>query len=396
MSAAPAILPASPPRPLGARARPLRVCFVNLGAYGTLDPSRAHPVGGEEVQHALLAGALARRADVSVSMVTCDIGQGRHQHVRGIDVHACYRPSAGVPGLRFIPRWIGLHRALDAADADVYYVSCAGALLGQVALFTSIKRRALVFRAASDGDCDPRRMLVGGAKERALYLLGLRRATQITVQTEDQRRMLRTRLGRDGRVVPMLVDAPATQASSVSRDIDVLWVANLRSLKQPEKLVALARRLPHRRFCLVGGAVAGEEDVARRLHAAVADTPNVQLAGRLPYRDTLARFDRARLFVNTSRIEGFPNTFLQAWSRGVPVVSFIDPDGLIARAGLGAAVDDDDALAEQVERLLADPAALRLAQERSLAWAATHCAAEPVVETVVSLLRDAAQTARGG
>lgn len=396
MSAAPAILPASPPLPHAACTRPLRVCFVNLGAYGTLDASLAHPVGGEEVQHALLASALARRAEVSVSMVTCDIGQGRRRRTHGIDVHACYRPSAGVRGLRFVPRWIGLHRALAAADADVYYVSCAGALLGQVALFTSIKQRALVFRVASDGDCDPRRMLVGSVKERVLYRLGLRRATRITVQTEEQQRMLRTRLGLDGRVVPMLVDAPATQVSSAPRDIDVLWVANLRALKQPGKLVALARRLPHRRFCLVGGAVAGEEEVARQLHHAAAAAPNLQLTGRLAYRDTLALFDRARLFVNTSRIEGFPNTFLQAWSRGVPVVSFVDPDALIARAGLGAAVDDDDALVEQVERMLSDPATLRLAQERSRAWAATHCAAAPVVETVVGLLRDAAQATRGG
>jgi glycosyltransferase involved in cell wall biosynthesis len=44
----------------------------------------------------------------------------------------------------------------------------------------------------------------------------------------------------------------------------------------------------------------------------------------------------AAMLLSTSDEEGFPNTFIQAWSVGTPVVSLkIDPDHIIERVGLG-------------------------------------------------------------
>jgi glycosyltransferase involved in cell wall biosynthesis len=76
------------------------------------------------------------------------------------------------------------------------------------------------------------------------------------------------------------------------------------------------------------------------------------MLGPVRYADTGKLFDRARIFLNTSSIEGFPNTFLQAWIRAVPVVSFFDPDGLVNRLQLGRIASSLDDMREAIRGLL--------------------------------------------
>ena len=80
------------------------------------------------------------------------------------------------------------------------------------------------------------------------------------------------------------------------------------------------------------------------------------MLGPVRYRDSGALFDRARIFLNTSSIEGFPNTFLQAWIRGVPVVTFFDPDALVKRMALGRVAVSLDEMRDAIRALLQDEA----------------------------------------
>src|SRR3970282_149084 len=108
---------------------------------------------------------------------------------------------------------------------------------------------------------------------------------------------------------------PLVQPASQDRTT-VLWVGRGHPLKQPELFLALAERLPPGR-----GRPAG--------------LPNVTMHENVPLRDVGRLFEQAKLFVNTSTYEGFPNTFVQAALQGVPTLSWsVDPDGVPTRHGL--------------------------------------------------------------
>ena len=67
----------------------------------------------------------------------------------------------------------------------------------------------------------------------------------------------------------------------------------------------------------------------------------------MPYAEIEAWFKHAATVVNTSRLEGFPNVFLQAAKYRRPIISLrIDPDGMLSEHGCGVMADDDPAALE--------------------------------------------------
>jgi glycosyltransferase involved in cell wall biosynthesis len=332
-----------------------RICIVGLDSYGMLagegDARGGKYIGGEAIQHVLLARAW-RDLGHDVSMIVHDEGQGARCVHEGIRAIAAHSRQGGVPGLRFFhPRATKLLSALMAADAEIYYQSPAGAYTGITGWYCRATGRRFIFRVASDSDCEREHGRIQFWRDRKLYNYGLRRANLVAAQTEYQSRLLRENHHIDSHVVNMMVETPRGD-SNAPKDIDVLWVSNLRALKRPELALELARQLPKVKFTLVGGPMPGGQTYHDDVMAAAARLPNVTMLGPVRYRDTGALFDRAKIFLNTSSIEGFPNTFLQAWVRGVPVVTFFDPDGLTQRLSLGRVATSVDDMREAIRGLM--------------------------------------------
>jgi glycosyltransferase involved in cell wall biosynthesis len=321
------------------------LCFVALHAHPVLlGTGGTH--GGAEVQQTLLARALAARS-YRVSVICLDHGGPRDLVHDGIRVITCYRRTAGIPGTRFLPRAIALWRAMDRARADVYLHQCAGPIVGLIAAFTRARGKRFVFQTASAGDVDGDYLRCANPRDRWLYGWGVRRADAVIVQAEEHRSELRGRFGREGTVIVNGHPLPPRPAR-MGEGRFVLWVGMVRPVKGPERFLELAALLPQTRFVLIGGNDM-DPGYVERLRAGAAALPNVEMWGPRSRDEVLAVLPEALCLVNTSDHEGFPNTFIEAWSMGVPVVSLRnDPDGRIARFGLGYVAESLEEMAHRI------------------------------------------------
>ncbi len=116
----------------------------------------------------------------------------------------------------------------------------------------------------------------------------------------------------------------------------VLWLASVKTWKQPDLFLELVQKMrtSHCHF-VMAGRMANEK--YRQPIAEMTKTDNFSYIEAVDLELSNVLISSASVFVNTSLgNEGFPNTFIQSWLRGVPTVSLqFDPDCLITEKKLG-------------------------------------------------------------
>ena len=350
------------------RAGAPHVCFVAPATWPVLAGDASIPVvGGAEVQQKLIATGLARRG-YRVSMICLDYGQPEGAQVGGVRVYKMHKPDEGIPVLRFLhPRLTSLWRALKRVDADIYYQRTAMVLTGFIAAFCALHGKRSIYAGASDADFTSGGQAIQYARDRLIFRYGLRNVDRIFVQNPVQRERALAIHGRESTLIANCYEPPPH--AQADRAGYVLWVGAMRAQKRPDVFLDLARGLPQHRFVMIGGGDPGSrgEAYAQRIRAAAQALPNVQFKGFLPYPEADRHFDGARLVVSTSLTEGFPNTFLQAWARGVPTVGFVDPGARRNGRPVNLVVEGIAQASLEVDRLMSDDDAWRDASQRVLA-----------------------------
>ncbi len=364
------------------------ICFVGADNYPVLTGMASEQqFGGESVQQSVLAKCFVELG-YDVSMIVSDHGQADIEHFEGIKVIKGFLNRGGIPVVRWLhPRITGLYAALKLADADCYFDSCAGVSTGIVGHYCKKFDKIHLFRLAHDSDVIPGKQLIRFWRDRKIYEYGLRNSHIISAQGVVQQKLLKENYGMDSVPINMSVEFPAEDALH-AKDIDVLWVNNLRPFKRPERAVDVAKLLSEYKVDMIGGPVKNYQDLFDSTKQSADGASNLTFHGSVPYADVNDYFERSRVFINTSDQEGFPNSFLQAWIRKLPTVSFFDPDGLIAKHKLGGVPKDDEDMAAMVRDLLSNEDKLREIGERSAKFARDNYSPIAIARKYAELIKE--------
>lgn len=300
------------------------LCFVAHHAFGALSGKFTGHIGGVERQQSFMARWFAARG-YRVSMLTWDEGHPDGESVDGVRVFNICGKECGIRGVRFIhPRWTGLNHAMQRAGSDLYYQNCAEYVTGQVALWCRMNGKAFIYSVASDPEVDPSLPEMKTYRERILYRYGLRHANQVVVQTRYQQKHLHDYWGMDSTLIPM--PGLLSRGKIVNRleRKGVLWVGRIDEPKRLEWLLEIAKGCPDLHFDIVGRPH-GRDEYIQKLETQISLLRNVVHHGYIPPEKMPEYYARACVLCCTSRFEGFPNTFLEAWSYGVPIILTMIP-----------------------------------------------------------------------
>ncbi len=212
-----------------------------------------------------------------------------------------------------------------------------------------------MFRLANDSDIDPEYLQSNYSEPvRRLYRRAIRGAAAVMTQTEQQQEALNQEFGVDSRVVTNAYDLPSKDEIIPHRNrTRVLWVGSSDpDQKKPQRFLDLASDVPDELFAMVSKEMPNDDGYHNQLRQNANDIDNLDFIGEVPPDEVHQYYKNAKILVNTSDYEGFPNTFLEAWRYETPIVSlFFDLDGLLSSNEVGVFSGDMCQLARDVQRL---------------------------------------------
>jgi len=348
--------------------------------------------GGAEVQIRALAKELAKVDGADVHVMVAGTPAPQPEVIDGVSV---WTPLAWDSGA--LSRLTGFVRFVGRTRADVIVQRTISPYSTVIALLCRLRGIRFVYMVANDGETDGthpvyRRFLSG-----RFARLAFRLAHAVIVQNEYQQEHAAAISSSAPALVPSSWPMPPGEVP-YDEGSSVLWVSRIdRLYKRPELFLDLAERSPGERFVMIGAPANDQADYFEKVSGRASSMSNVEFVSGIPFEEIDRRYREAKVFINTSSSEGFPNTFLQAAANRTPIISLnIDPSSFIEKHSCGFYCHDDFALMEKRLRELLEDKTLRREQaENAYAYVRKHHDVRKNAAAFLSVLRQVTGVKRG-
>ena len=338
----------------------MKILFHSSHAHLVLERSTSRVSGGAELQVALLAKELAGRG-IEVVVAAGDTGQPDSSVHEGVRIRNAGKFQTGrlVDTLRALPR---VARILGQERPEWVFLLGWTTWLFLLHLLKPFFGYKLGFICGLDTEVN------GGFRRENpfrgfLFEYAMRRCDVRFAMTEDQRRLFQKNGMTCGFYRNLIL--PRSHPRPAQKTTDLLWVSRCQPIKRPHLFLDLAERLPGVKCRMV----CPREDIGlwESVSARAARIPNLEFIERVPYHEIQSVYDDAKIFVNTSEWEGWPNSFIQSGLGAAALLSLqVNPDRLFETYALGRFCDGEFGGMERAARgMLGSPEELGKMQRES-------------------------------
>lgn len=256
------------------------------------------------------------------------------------DIIESYNSKAGIPKIRMFYNYIpSVIRAIKNYDPDIIIQEGASVQSFIMSISSKLTKKIFVHRIASDADVDERTNEFIDGISLFLYKNSRNFIDVFSVQNEYQFNKLKERFPDKN-----IFKIHNTFNRFISNGIlpreerkYVAWVGHFRKIKNLITLADICSQMKNIEFKIAGIAYINLDNDSSLAIEKMKRMSNVEFVGYIDNSQIQNFLSRAVCLLNTSFLEGFSNTFLEAWSVGTPIVTTnqVNPDNLIGNHQIG-------------------------------------------------------------
>ncbi|WP_143962616.1 glycosyltransferase family 4 protein [Litoribacter populi] len=347
------------------------------------------PSGGAAVQtYGWIHGLLANGHQVSV-ITDIDEEDEFKKEFGNLEIIPSYDYRKGVKWLRWVThRYPDTYRKIKKVNPDYVYESIpnwGSYFLGRICRMLGKK---YVLRISNDSFLDDRILKNYSKFDRYFLMKGIEMADIILCQNDYQLTAIQKHFPTkkiEKISNPIYVHELDKLKRGAEKDY-IAWAGLFQYQKNLKLLFEVASSLPNEKFKIAGTLSSKADEETYEFLGKLEGLPNVEFVGFLERRQVLEFFANAKFLLNTSRFEGFSNTFLEAMLMGTPILTSerVNPDFLISKNNLGIVYQSSEDLSTKLAKV--DKSAYKLMVARVLDYVAKNHNYKLVAANLVRLL----------
>ncbi len=329
-----------------------KICFLSTSAYPLFNPKSKASHGGSELQVYLIAKELAKNKENKISFIVGNFNQKKYENIDGIKLIRTFNPKNN--SFSFLSKFyqaLIYFYILIKENPHICFTSSATSSVAIFAFYCKIFKKKHIHRCANLYDVNMDWIKENGILGK-IYKYGLENASVVLCQTEEQLVQIKKNHNIDAILFKNLFSFE-NQENSRKKDY-ILWVGRTSKVKKPELFLELAKRNPEKNFIMILNN--NDEKHFSDIKKIAEKLNNFELIEKVLFEQIQKYFDEAKLFISTSDIEGFANTFIQSGIGKTPILSLnSNPDDFINKYKCGYFANSSfDDLNNYIQKLFED------------------------------------------